>query len=197
MTKKMLQKMAKWHAPREKIVSVAVDGETVDIKVKPVICLSDFGAAAKDIAEMQFIPDGAGGEKWAPYLTEFAKRYALVTYFTDLDLTALMKKTDGDATLEAAEPVWEFLWSGVFDEILNAIDSVCMYELVCAADALVERKCKTTEPGTDRLWAALDGLVKQTQEQMGDMTPEDGEKFRAVIDKLSGIDEGKIIELMR
>ena len=197
MTKKMLQKMAKEHALKTQTISVAVDGETVEIKVKPVLGLAEFGAAAQDIADMQFIPDGEGGEKWAPYLAEFAQRYALAAYFTDLDLSALVKKADGDMTLGAAEPIWEFLWSGVFDEIRNFVDGRCGLQLCAAAKALVDRRRKETEPGPDKLWAALDKLVQQTQEQMGDMTPEDGEKLRAVIDKLAGIDEGKIVEMMR
>ena len=202
ISKTTLQKMAKQYAPQDEVVAIKVGDKDVDIKVKRALSMVEFGAAAKDMADMQFIVGVDGKEEYAPSLAEFAERYVIATYFADLDLKALIKN-DG-STMSAAEPVWQFLWSEVYNEIYKVVcrDSMQAGEsqywaLVEAANELVEARKKTLEPGAAKLWAALDELVDQMKQSFGDMAPEDADEFRAVVKKLSGLNEGKIIELMK
>ena len=193
----MMQKMLKEYAWKDVKVTIPVGDKQAEITVHPVLPLAQFGAAAQDMCDMQFLAGEDGEMKYAPWLEPFARKYVLLTHFTDLDLSDLVKKTDGVNTISGAEPAWQLMWSGVIAKVLEEVDSYCWYDLLTAADRLVETKRKTTEPGPDRLWTKLSDLVDETKTALGEMTPEDGEKMRAAIEKLSGIDEEKIVKLMR
>ena len=201
INKTILQKMAKQYAPQEKIIEVQVGDKNVAIKVKPVLSLAEFALAAQEICDMQFATDANGNEFYVPYLREFAERYVVVSRFTDLDLSMLRK--GDDVTYGAVEPIWQFLMSSIYEKILCAIsyDDVSYsnnyYDLINTAGILVDMHKKQLEPSPTKLWAALDEVVDQMKQSFGEMTPEDMEETREAIKKLTHIDEGKIVELMR
>lgn len=196
ISKENMQKMIETYEGRDVVVPVDLDGETVEITVHPQISMGDFASAAKDMADIRFVDDGDGGMLYAPYLDEFARRFVIVSYFTDIDLGELYD-VEARTTVSVVEPVWKFLWSHVYTQIENSVDDNMLYELLCAADKMVDAKRREVEPGPDRLWARLDKLADETKAAMGEMSPEDGAAMRAVIEKLNGLDEGKIVELMR
>ena len=202
MNKSTLQKMAKQYAPQDKIIYVQVGDKNVEIKVKPVLSLAELGTAANEICELQFATDENGNESYIPWLRLFAERYVVVNHFTDIDLTALKK--DDVNTYSAVEPIWQFLWSDIYEQILDAViaDDSCIgdstyWALRRAADDMVNARRKALEPGAAKLWASLDELVDQVKGSMGEMTQEDLEQTREAIAKLTQLDEEKIVELMR
>ena len=196
VSKTMMKKILKEHAPQDVKVTIKVGDKQAEVTVHPIIPLTRFGAAAEELCNMQFIKD-ADGVRYVPWLEPFARKYILLAYFTDLDMSELVQKDGDENTISGAEPAWQFGLSDVFYEIMEAVDARCWYALLDAADDMVCTKRKLIEPGPDRLWAKLDRLVEETKDAMGEMTPEDGEKMRAAIEKLRGIDEEKIVKLMR
>lgn len=198
ITKKNLQKLVKQYTRQSTKLAIDLDGAQVEITVHPILSLSQFGLAAQDIAQMQFLTEKNGDEVYAPYLRSFAERYVLFGYFTDLNLQALEEKTaDGGSTIGGVESIWTVLMSGLYDEVMQYVDVGCWRDLLSAADDIVQAKRKAIEPGPQKLWANLDELVDQMKQSFGDMTPEDREKWFNVVEKLNKLDEGSIVELMR
>ena len=204
INKTTLQKLAKQYAPQETELKVMVGDKEVTIKVKRVLTLAEYIAAVNSIADMQFITTDDGKEIYAPYLHQFAERYGTVMAFTDLDLSLLRKQSDN--SYEALEPIWEFLFSNVYgqiEEILQSLKSPAenttsnYWDVIGSADEMVEMRRKQIEPSAATLWNALDELVDEIKQSFGEMTPEDMEETRAAIKKLTKLDEGKIVELMR
>lgn len=199
INKTTLQKMVKQYAQQDIIVEIPVSDKTVNIKVNPVLSLADFCVAAQTICDMQFVDDENGNERYVPYLREFAERFALVQYFTDIDLN-MLKKGD-DTTYQSVEPIWQFLWSGAYDKIVSALyehtDKFSYWPLLGAASDMIDDRREKTKAGPAKLWAELDELVAQIKQSFGEMTPEDLEQTREVIEKLTRMDEGKIVDLMR
>ena len=201
ISKTTLQKMAKQYAQNEIELVIQVGDKDVPIKIRPVLSLVEVGAAAKDMADMQFAKDDYGNDIYVPYLQPFAERYVTVSYFTNLDLTSLQKQSDNG--YEAVEPIWQFLMSDVYDKIVaellgkSGMIESNYWTVQSAAEEYVQMKRKQIEPSAEKLWASLDELVEQAKASFGDMTPEDLEKTREAINKLTSLDEGKIVELMR
>ncbi len=197
ITKKTLQEIVKSSARASATIDVAVGDETVQIEVRPVITFAQYSQAAKDIADIQFVTDDDGNAMYAPYLAEFARRFVLMSYFTNLDLKALEKKSKSGTTIGSVEPIWTVLMSWIYDDVLEYVDPACWDGICAAAKDLVDAKRRMTEPGPQRVWNQLDGFVAQMKQSFGDMTPEDLEETRAAVKKLTELDEGEIVKLMR
>lgn len=73
-----LNKMSK---DEYKVITYEINGEQVDIKVKPYLTIQERGQIVTDIADAVFI-DGV----YAPYMLGFAYKYGIIAYFTNLSI---------------------------------------------------------------------------------------------------------------
>ena len=71
ISKTTLQKMAKQYAPQDEVVTIKVGDKDVEVKVKRSLSMVEFGAAAKDMADMQFIADLNALTKDCLYINDF------------------------------------------------------------------------------------------------------------------------------
>lgn len=121
------------------------------VQVKTYLTVDEFVNAVKTIVDACFI-DG----KYMPEFKDIAKRYMLLTTFTDIEF--------GSMSIEEIFKVSQNKW--YYDIEDEVSESPIYYEIICAADEAIDYKIRTRRTSFDDLCVILSDFA----EKMGDTT---------------------------
>lgn len=140
----------------------------IEVQVKPYLQLGEILALIRDVEEVVFSEDESGGVQYVPGLEDFAREYALVERFTNIELSS------------NAEDAWHFLRT---TDILHKIEDVLggeIYSVECAIEsAIAFRK---------------EQLLKKSK--LDDVLDSISSLMSAVKEKTDNIDLGQIMDYL-
>lgn len=148
--------VAQEHKPE--VITIGNDESILEIPVKKWLSLTDRCSIVRDICDMTFVKDNDTGDlSYAPYLFNFAVRYNLLVYFTDV-----LPSTSSNR-------VNEFFENTKFaDLLIDAIGIEYVQSIIHDADEMVEyRKSELLKKSKfDDLLESLTTLVSALNEQV-------------------------------
>lgn len=180
--------------PAYNSVDITLNDQTYTIQIRQDIPLAEYMEACRRAAEMCFSFDEDGKPvSYHPANKQFAENYVFLRYWTDVDLDELRGLCQSDE--EYTDAVWrlciranlpfEVTYGGMPDGFW------------CARDEMIEELKREMRPGMDEVWKNVNDFLDSIKTQFGEMNEEDIEATREAIKKLGGMDEGKIVELLR
>ena len=141
-------------------ISIGEAENAVQIQVKSRISLVERMSMVSDIVNMVFIKNGDGKYTYHPALRRFAYDYAIVNYFTSIDLPKTTEKS------------WEFLRkTNIASEIVRALNCDTISEILTEANEAIEYQKQLMLKET-KLDAVLDNILdiaKISKEKLKDI----------------------------
>jgi hypothetical protein len=193
ISKTVMDKMIKANAPEAKIVKIDIGDEKVaEIEVRSALSLSEWRSAVREMVELQFTTGEDGMEVYLPELAEFAEWYVRLKYLTNIDVD-LKPDENGVPDGKCVERIWA-LYN--FVELRIAVYDACP-SLDWAAQPLVEQRRDTLSAVKLQFWVSLKQIVDAVQEDFGVINASDLADMAEAVQKLKGLDQGKIVELMQ
>lgn len=126
-------------------VNFGSDENPVEVTVKPYLKLEEILSLIRDVEEVVFPEDEFGGIQYIPGVEEFACEYAIVEYFTNIELP------------DNAEDAWTFLRSTrAIHKIEHAVGETFYYVERSLRNAINHRKEQLLKKS--KLDDVLDGI---------------------------------------
>jgi len=134
------------------IITYEVDGESINITVKPYLTLKEHQSFISDIADAVFV-NGA----YAPNMLNFAYGYNLISYFTNINLPKNVEKINELlASTNIVENIEDSIqYHGFIDEVIDVIEfrknvylnNTGTNEFMASLTALTDNLNKAVESG--------------------------------------------------
>lgn len=146
---------------------VKIDKNIV-VQIKSYLSVEDYAEAVNTIVESCFVE-----ERFIPEFKEIAKRYMILTIFTDIDFE--------DMSLEEIFKISQNQW---YDKIENTVAQLPIYYAILeAADIAIDYKIRTRKTSFDNLCDSLGDFAMN----MSDTTP-----FEKIAKKLESLSDKEV-----
>lgn len=175
-------------------VVVTLNDQEYAVNVRKDISLQDFMEACRRAAEMCFSFDENGKPvSYHPANKQFAENYVILRYWTDVDLNKLRELCQSDE--EYTDALWRLC---IKTDLIFKIEMTGVTEgFYGAREEIIDELKREMCPGLDEVWKNVNDFLDSIKTQFGEMSEEDIEATREAIKKLGGMDEGKIVELLK
>lgn len=164
---KLYETLANDSNAREQTVTFGKDN-SISIVVKPTINYSMRLRMIKDIVSLVIQKNSDGTETYCPDMCEFAKRYFVINYFTNVELP------------QNIDEAWLLLrYTNLFDAVYDICQPFCD-DVLRAAEEEIRFKRNVLEKNSGIL-SELNKMIQSIRAQLQEVTPE---KMQEILEKL-------------
>lgn len=182
--------------PATETVQIAFNGQDFPVVIRKEISLEDYLSAARRCAELCFVFEDGRPVGYVPANKVFAMNYVLLRYWTDIDFSDMSGEDENNTDI--VEAIWRLcLGTDLLSHVEDTVGYSLLVDLEHARDDIIEEIKRDLRPGADVFWTSLNELLDSIKQQFGEMSDEDMEATREAIRKLGGLDNGKIVDLMK
>lgn len=176
-------------SPATSTIKYEIDGEPYDIEVNRYINLEELRGMVNGIVNGVFFLLDDGTEEYMPELLEYVKALHYISYFTNIKVDL------------GIDRIFSMLYStDVMQDIYEAIDVIQYQNIENAIENSISHRLAMIEAGErEKIAAATEQIEKAANafKTLNDQFSVIGEdKFKLLIDRLSGLDEKAIIKVI-